>query len=62
MTKEEIANAVYNLKKIRKQFNAYQYTHSIDLAIKALETIDMITFNVYALNELLKDEEDDSNG
>lgn len=62
MTNEEIANAVYNLKKIRKQFNAYHYTHSIDLAIRALESIDRIKFNVYALNELLKDEEEDNNG
>jgi len=37
MTKEEITKAVDNLKKIRKQFNKYEFTHSIDLAIDALE-------------------------
>ena len=36
MTKEEITKAVDNLKKIRKQFNKYEFTHSIDLAIDAL--------------------------
>ena len=36
MTKDEIAKAVDNLKKIRKQFNKYEFTHSIDLAIDAL--------------------------
>lgn len=37
MTKEEITKAVDNLKKIRKQFNKYEFTHSIDLAIDVLE-------------------------
>lgn len=36
MTKDEITKAVENLKKIRKQFNKYEFTHSIDLAIDAL--------------------------
>ena len=36
MTKDEITIAVENLKKIRKQFNKYEFTHSIDLAIDAL--------------------------
>ena len=37
MTKEEITKAVDNLKKIRKQFNKYEFTHSIDLAIDVLK-------------------------
>ena len=37
MTNEEITKTVENLKMIRKQFNKYEFTHSIDLAIKALE-------------------------
>lgn len=44
MTKEEITKAVENLKKIRKQFNKYEFTHSIDLAIDALEEQERPTF------------------
>lgn len=43
MTKEEITKAGENLKKIRKQFNKYEFTHSIDLAIDALEERDRPT-------------------
>lgn len=32
---------------------------SLVMAIKALETIDRIKFNVYALNELLQEAEND---
>lgn len=55
MTKEEITKAVDNLKKIRKQFNKYEFTHSIDLAIDALEEQERPTDDIQtAVWELYK--------
>lgn len=50
MTKEEITKAVENLKKIRKQFNKYEFTHSIDLAIDALEEQERPTLRHVIIN------------
>lgn len=50
MTKEEITKAVDNLKKIRKQFNKYEFTHSIDLAIDALEEQERPTLRHVIIN------------
>lgn len=36
------------------------YKEALDLAIKALETIDLIKFNIHALNELVKDAENET--
>lgn len=49
----ENEKAVEKLKMIRKQYNRYEITHSIDLAIKALEerpTVEWIIENdVYCI-------------
>lgn len=55
MTKEEITKAVDNLKKIRKQFNKYEFTHSIDLAIDALEEQERPTGEWIPVSEELPD-------
>ena len=38
--------------------NSYQY-EALDLAIKALEQIDLIKFNIYVLNKLIEEVENE---
>lgn len=41
--------------------NPIEIDEAIELACKALETIDKIEFNVYALNEFIKEQKNEIN-
>lgn len=52
--KEAIAILTHNWKYRELIDNPYQY-EALDLAIKALNSIERIKFNAYALNELINE-------
>lgn len=53
MTNKE---AIRILKEDAENASLFEIMEAVDLACKALETIDKINFNIYALNELIKEE------
>lgn len=57
MTNKEAINLISRNKSVFR-YDA-EMTEALNLAIKALETIDQIKFNVYALNELLQEAENE---
>lgn len=60
MTNKEAIEERKEIRATACEISIYrEYVEALDHAIKALGTIDKIKFNVYALNELLQEAENE---